>query len=785
MLESAEAPAAPESARATAPADSPRPRPRRWYRRLRPPLALLPWLFPAVGWVVALLHTGTPGHDIALYAAYFALDVVLPGTLVHRALRGSRGNLPEDLGLGAATGMLLLLAGWGLAALTDKHVLLPWWPALIVVPFLTVPRLHRYWRVSDPRPLPIRWSWIVAAGLSLLVAGEYPTWASAPLPPAGGVLYQDLYYHLALIHEMTRPLPFQVPQMIGGTLHYHFLSDADIAVGSLITQIDPAVILLRLWMVPVAGTALLVFAALARELSGKWWAGALGGTAAIVSMPLLLGTATTALAASPISPLSPSQTYVLPLLGLLVLLAVEVLRGRALRWGWLLVFPLALACAGAKSSALPPLLAGLLAATVVVAIRNWRRLPATLAYVGLVVGAVVLGFRLFAGGGAGTLGLQPLAILYWVVPYRETIGHADDIDGTRFLPLGVEYANTAAKWYLAGILCWWLLMQAPRTMGLLAIGTGRTKREPTTWLLAGMVAAGAGATFLLWHPSASQIYFFMDAAPFGAVLTACLLADQARSWRPALAGAVAGGTWALLAPQMPPPRVNSILSWSWTLAEPVIRTAVVATGVAIIALLLRQLKTGRFAWRAVGAGLVAAVLVAGLVGGAERQVREVQVTLEKGPPPPDDPLGEILPQEMAAAYWLAENSGRDDVVATNVHCQRINSTTDCDARAFWVAGLSGRRTVIESWGYTDQAVATDGVNGERYMRQPAPDLARFELNDRVFTEARPADVAELRRLYDVKWLFADERTAGGITPDLAKVATLRHAQGPVRIYELP
>ena len=72
-----------------------------------------------------------------------------------------------------------------------------------------------------------------------------------PLPPATWSYYQDLMYHLALVHEMTRSIPFQVPQLAGDTLRYHYLSDADMAAASMITKIPAATILLRLWIVPI------------------------------------------------------------------------------------------------------------------------------------------------------------------------------------------------------------------------------------------------------------------------------------------------------------------------------------------------------------------------------------------------------------------------------------------------------------------------------------------------------------------------------------------------------
>jgi len=754
-------------------------------RRARVALALLPWLFPAAGLAVALHDTGTAARYIVVYAVYFAAAIVLPGTLVYRALRGSRGNLPEDLGLGAACGLLVLLVGWALCASTRLQVLLPGWPLLVIALFAAVPRLRRAWRIppAERRPLPLRWSWIVAGALFLLVMAYYPGWRTTPLPPTTANYYQDLLYHLALVHEMTRSIPFQVPQLAGDTLRYTYLADADMAAATMITKIPPAVILLRLWLVPIAGVTIFVAAALTRGLTGKWWAGALGGAAAVVALPFLLGSPTTAFGGPPISVNSPSQTYAMPLVGLLVVVAVEMLRGRSLGWAWAMVFPLALACAGAKSSALPPFVAGLALATVIVAWRERRRLRTALAFLGLAVAAMVVGVKIFSGGGASILGLQPFAVLYWVPPYRRTLGAADVIDGARALPLGVEQAGAGGALFIAGLVGWWLFLQSPRLLGLLALTTKRTRLEPAAWLLAGMALAGAGGAWLLWHPSASQIYFYACAVPFATVLTVWLLADHARSWRPVLAGVLAGGLWEAVLPRFPAPHGTSILAWSWALALPVLITLAAAAAVAALGLLVWRRRTGRNVWRAIPVAVVAAALGAGLATGAESEMRGMYVALVRHSAPSHN-ARDITAAEMRAALWLDKHAGNDDVVATNVHCTPVDSVTGCDARAFWVAGLGGRRSLVESWAYTDQAVAADGVNGLRYQLQPAPYPDRFALNQRVFAGGDPADVARLRDEYHVKWLFADRRAPGGVAPGLDAVATVRFTSGPVTVYQL-
>ncbi|NMO55037.1 hypothetical protein HH310_28110 [Actinoplanes sp. TBRC 11911] len=757
--------------------------PRRKKTQLFP--RILPWIVPAALAVGGLVQTDTPIPDIALYVLYLGLGVVLPGTLVHRALRGSRGNWPEDLGLGAATGLLVMLVGWALAAATGLQALLPGWPLLILVLFAAVPRLRGHWRIAEPEPLPVRWSWIMAGGLVVVVVIIYTWWRSNPLPPVTAVYYQDLMYHLALVHEMTRSMPFQVPQLAGNTLRYTYLADADMAVGSMVTRIDPSVVLFRLWILPVAATAVFVAAVLARDLAGKWWAGALGGVVAILGRPLVLGAPVgPAGGGTPLVLLSPSQVYALPLVGLLVLLAVDLVRGRRLRWAWLLVGPLALACAGAKSSALPPVVAGMLVVTVMLWFKHRERFAGALTFLGVVAAATVLQTKLFAGGGASVLGLQPFALLNGFAPYKATIGYQDKIDGSRFLPFGVANASAAGLVFIAGITVWCMLMQGPRLLSLAAIGTRRTRGEPAAWLLAGMTLSGLGAAWLLWHPSLSQAYFFIGVIPFATVGTVWLLADHERGWRPVVAGLLAGGLWSALAPPVAIPP-HKVVSWAWALTWPLLRTALLAAVVIAIGLAVWRFATKRMAWRAIPIALLAAVVGAGLGSGFDQRVQDGYRALTNPPPTPNKPASEVTGAEMTAALWLQKHSGDDDVIATNVHCVAISSPDLCDARAFWVSGLSGRRAVVESWGYTDQAVAQDGVNGQRYNFQPAPEQPVYQLNQRVFQSARAADVAELRRQFNVRWLFADQRATGGVSPDLGKVATARFSDGPVTVYQLP
>lgn len=741
--------------------------PRRTPHRL---LAVLPWVLVAALLAGAWHRADVPDLQILRYGLYLLVGVVLPGTLVHRALRGSRGNLPEDLGYGAATGLLVQLAGWALAAATGLQVLLPYWPLLVLAVFLAVPALRRHWRIAEPQPLPVAWSWLICGALVLVIAFGAVAWRTNPLPPADTMYYQDLLYHLALVHEMTRSMPFEVPQLAGDPLRYHYLSDADMAIGSMSTGIPPATVLLRLWMIPIGAVAVLVIAALTRELSGKWWAGPLAGAAAFAGLPLVLGAPVSPNGGSSLSFASPSQTYAMPLLGLLVAIAADVVRGRPLGRAWLLVPPLALACAGAKSSALPPLVAGLALTVLVVWWQN-RRFPRVIAgFSGVVVVGMLIGAQLFAGGGAGTLGVQPLSLLRWMEPYRSTLGENDGIVPGGLLPPGVQGAGLTGVVFIAGLVAWWLLMQAPRLLGVLAL---RRRSDPAAWLLGGMVVAGFGAALLLWHPSASQYYFLLCAGPLGVVLTVWMLAERVRTWWVPVAGLAAGALWAVMAPDVAEPVKDTYRGWAWALGLPVVRALGFVVVAAVLLLVLRRRL--RVLLVAVPAAVLGASIAIGAVGSVSG------LTAPKAGQPTTARM--LTQEEMRAALWLEEHSDNHDVVATNVHCFPMARYKPCDARAFWVAGLGGRRTLVESWGYSDKTVAANGVGGLGYMLQPPPDPQRYALNQRVFATADPADLTRLRQEYGVTWLLADTR-AGAVAPGLAKLAQVRYSAGPVTVYEL-
>jgi len=347
-----------------------------------------------------------------------------------------------------------------------------------------------------------------------------------------------------------------------------------------------------------------------------------------------------------------------------------VLRGRRMGWTWILVLPLAVACAGAKESTLPLYVAGLALAVLVLLVRHRDRLRGGVLLLILALLAMAIGVRLFAGGGAGTLKVQAFAILGWAGPWRATVDPGGDLDGHGLLPYAISHGPPAALQFAFGLLGWWILMQAARLAGLVGLARRRIRADPTAWLLSGIAAAGTGGLWLFWHPASSQTYFFFGAAPFGALLIVWLLADQARSWRPVATGLAAGALWAIFGPAgVRPRRVDRISDWVWALFEPLLLAAAVAAGVALVMLLIWGVAARRFAWRAVPAGLTAAILGAAVAGAVDGRI---EANLRPNPTPPL-PIKEISADEMRAALWLGDHSGRDDMIATNVHCQPVMS----------------------------------------------------------------------------------------------------------------
>jgi len=749
-------------------------------------LGALPWMLALGVATVVLLQAGTPGPDIGRYAAYWCLGVTLPGLLVARATVGTRGNWPEDLALGAVTGLGLELACFTLWSILGQQQRLWLWPLLVVGAFVVVPRLRRHWRISSPQPLPPLWSWGVASAIAACVLAVRQRAFAAPLPPAGGVYDQDATWHLSIVHELTRSFPPQVPQVSGEVLRYHWFSHLHMAAAHLVSGAPEATVVLRLWIIPLLAVTALVGARLAMELSGTWWSGPVAAWGLIVftGMSLLPVTGD----ANVIVPKSPSQIYVLPLVLGVAVLITRALRGAGLGLGWAILALLLVTAAGAKPTAMPLVLAGTCLAGLWLLLqrrREWRAAVAVVAMAALIIPVSVLAV---AGSDGGST-IQLFDFVEWDPIYHSLTGASFHPATGPLLPVGVHDVSARSLVILAVLLTVLLVANLAHLAPFAWFGSLRMREDPAAWFMAGFVIAGWLVYLLLSHPANSQAYFLRlanaMAAVFGAWALAAAVPPTARTGR-RVAAVLAGGTLigaglVALGRAVTPTLTGRMDSLAAVLTSFLTPLAVVGVGIvgSMVAWVLARRRIP--ALRGWGSAFALAAIILG--GPAQTAVNPahdprtdfaVEAVTKGVPIAPHTEGNPISPDAAAAMAWVDQNTANNAVVATNRHCVSGPEQPGCESIAFWVSGLGGRQTVLEGWGYTPEA---------DWQSAPTPFPARLAVNDAVFTDPSTTAIDQLRRRYGAGWLVADA-SAGPVSPKLAQLAAPRFSRGQVTVYEL-
>jgi hypothetical protein len=751
----------------------------------------LPLAVVAAPTLAAVHQYGVGWRPLAAFCAYVVGGLAIPGTLVWRAVRRRSASLAEDVPPGLAAGYAIEVLTYLPARAAGAPLLVLVAPIGVWVAFLGVRRLRRYWRTDrEVVAPPVGWLWSMAlvVGLVLLFAclAYLRTWGSA-----FSVNNHDLPFHLALAGEVRHHLPPQVPWVAGEPLLYHWFGYLDIAATSWVTGIEAETLQLRLSYLPMVAVLPLLLAVAAHQLTGRWWPGPVaaavscfGVAADPYSWPMTPGgfrPFTTAF--SPIEDgsflrlanwNSFSQTFAAVICVPLVVVLVDLLRGRDRGWrAWVTFAVLVAVISGAKATYLPILLAGVLAA-LVVRLASTRRLDRTaLAAAGVLL--LAAGFAhlvLFRGASQGMV-FEPLAGLYRAAVVRAVGLPAEPLTG----------------WPLVGLTALTLLVWAAIWCGIAGLLRRRRWADPAYALLIGVGLAGLGGVLAFSQPGNSQGWFIVAARPYLALAAASGLAalvpagGPTRSRGYALAGAAAlGGGTAWLVSTGGPERAPSVA----TVGE---RAALFAVGWPYLVLLGAAVAVGlalRVGARRVPAlrGLAPALLVVIVTAyGAPAAVEKIgQPALaavgdrfaEVDGPPILMPRG-----ARVAGRWLRDHSGPDHLVATNAHCREPG----CTNLRFWFTAFAERRFLVEGWGFTDKA------NGYRRDGQPLPrqapfwDPVKLADNDAVFRSPSAAGVDRLRRTYGVRWLLVDE-TQAGTSPDLARFASLRFRAGSCAVYEL-
>lgn len=745
--------------------------------------------FVAVVTVVSMLRTDVAMVDIVRFGAYWIAAVIAPGIIVARLLLGPRRTLIEDVAIGAATGLSLEILSWAGGVTSGLGDIVRFWWVLVLVAACAFPqaRSRVLVRVSERVPLLHAWVLSVLSVLTIIRLDVYG-FRNSPLPPAESALNVDLWWHLSLVQELMRFERPQVPQVAGEALDYHFFSHAHLAMASRISGVLPEVVLLRLWLVPIVLVSFGVAVVLGRLITSS-----LGGGVATAWLGLGVTVATyvwvdlRVFGASPIVVTSPSQ-----ILANVGIAAAAIGFGLLLRngsspglLGWLVL--IILMASGSKSTVIPLLIGGTLTALAWALVsRSARRRPLALAACGLLV--LEAGVLALASGTSGGKVIV-LGTLKSLSPYRELVsGHSRRAVNDGLLIDTLASPRTAGLALLTVVV--FFGVHTCRLAGLVVLARRETRADLFNWWLAGCVVAGFAATLVIDHVGLSQLYFVLTAVPLGAALTIGAVWQFAGPTVAArrtfiASGLAAGAVVTLVLDYLVRARERrGAYGALEQILYPLLLVVCVASAVGIGWAVWRR-RTPRRMGAGAGLGLLTAMAVGIVVPGeVELAIRSTDDWLRPSTATVDpEALDYVTEGELEAMAWLRDNSAASDVIMTNVHCRPYEQVGFCDTRGFWVVGLSGRRAVLEGWGYTGEAQAMQGVENRVWARQPAPFPERAAFNDAVFDSG---DLAALERLEDqfgVRWVVSSER-AGGV-PDLSgSGATVTFDNGEVTIWRL-
>ncbi|WP_270887472.1 hypothetical protein [Pedococcus sp. 5OH_020] len=785
--------------------------------------AVLAALVVAGSYVAALVGTGSAPIGVAAWLTSICLGLVMPGFVVVRALRPVAGALVEDLSWGAAAGLVLALVGWSV----DRVA--PWPPgslvfglavtvALLAVPFTRARVLARPaagWGVRATIGLAachlVALAWMLSTALRGL----------PPRPGPSGFSYiHDMTFQLALTGELQHHLLPDYPMVAGEPLSYHWFVYAIQAHLIACPGVDRIDVVLRLMPSLLVPMLVSLGAVVARQLADRTAAGVLGAALlAVVGNSLATrwvvpngiptrwnadGGSLEALTVywqdSP--PQALGWVAGVACLGLAVAFVRRGVPDRVAPTR--LLVPFLVLAAGAKSSQLPVLATGLgLALLVAVLVRRWRQAGRTML---LLVGtAAVLGIAavtIYAGGSYGLI-LRPWARLVAVVQ-QETVDVA-----VRNFPGNGAGAVGAPPLVMTAFGVVYLLPTLPRLAGLLLL-TRAPRSEPALWIPLGSLVGGLGATLMLRHPSASEVFFLVSAYPVAVVGSAAGFVlglegawGRLSAWsRPGAlvvaAGGVAAGLLVACVVAYRQPAVSPRTAWvaeaaravrerrpfgvssgeqTWTWLRPHVElwssVAAVVVALALVTAALNLVPRHdrrRPPWSLVAVALVGAMLGTGCFGTwlhvhrgdglteSEASQRATAAARRAG-------LMVTTPELVRAADLIRRSSAEQDVVATNRYCltaaRSRAAPSGCAALDFTVSAFTARQVDVSGWGYAPRALQAAWTSPTRFTNTPFWDPGRLDAELAAFSAPTADGLVGLWRQHGVRWLLAD-RSAGAV-----------------------
>ncbi|MDQ4111553.1 MAG: hypothetical protein M3306_10705 [Actinomycetota bacterium] len=722
---------------------------------------------------LAMRVAGVDLGDALLFTGYVLAFLTFPGTVVWRAVAKPGPSLGNDLILGTILGLVLEAPLYVLLRLFDLPQLIYGYPVAVLAGALVV-----VWRRRRVGPVVVGraslWSWAGAAVAFvqiLLVTNQM--WSYRPID-ALRAPYVDEPFHLAIAGDLLHHFPAQMPWVEGTPLFYHWLVYVHLASAATVTHIELIVLMRSLSIALLVLLAVGGAYAAATRLTGRKWPGvvaalvfAMGATPDFFGWTSLVSPAQLAFDSVTRAFYSPTHAFVMPLQIVLMVLVVEMIRRERWQWRpWLLTVVVMVAVAGAKSSALPTIIAGLFLALVVSAVLRRKRMAGILgALFGSAVAVFLVAQQLFYGGGTRATGI-------------DLNGSTVQRLGILMLPEGETLPGSAPVSIWISFTVGFVLVAVPVVIGLVRGGW----RRPELLFLAGTWAAGAGAMMVLSHPALSQAYFLLGASGFIAVVMAVSLSDIIPvdlSWRDGLriAGCAALGCLALVAVRL---LVGDDMPEDGSAFTPTLLTQLVI-GLLVLAVALAVVLA--YAKRSTIAVLPAVVaLMLGVVLAGAPQTTALATV---GPALPRAPDTDIIgPGGVAAARFVREHSQPDDLIATNAHCIGL-PVPDCDRRNFWIAAYAERRVLVEGWAYIDPLVvglpSTD-LNNSAFLPFWDPEL--LQANDAAIRNPSPATLATLRDEHEVDWLVVDRRYRADLRGLRRELGQPRFKGGLYSVFDL-
>jgi hypothetical protein len=764
----------------------------------------LAWLAVLATAVTRLEQAGAPPRQVLPYVAAWIVGCALPGVMVWRGLAG-HSTIVRELGFGSVLGIVLQLMVWAGATAVHRPVLMLALPLGVLVLFLLVPRLRQHWCPRRPVRMrtPVRWHLAMAVVIALAVYRfERLSGVRRALPPEPSVVNRDTWYNSALSYELSRTLRPQDPFAVGQPLRYHWFADAHITATAQLSGVPIVNAMITLWLVPMLIVLLLVVAAAAQQFMDgprpdgsaasdvrRWWVGPVAAFFTLVAPALWrFGRPGTERTGDGFVASSPSGILAMVLVLGLAAPMLDLLRGRARRGTWIILTLLLGACVGTKPSILPVVAFGATVVLVADLLRS-RRLHRPMAYViGISTALAVAAARVLTGSTGGSH-FQLLALVSIDPSYARLLEDKPVFPaaGGWLVPALAEQLPNAVP-VIAMLLVVWMLTETPRLLSLTGIFLRPMRTDPGVLWGCGVVAGGYVAMWALAHPGYSEHYFWTVTIGLSTVLTvtnaARVLPASRRAWTlvpamiavavPGVAAAYATTTFGPVDLDAPARAVIEGRLRPYSLM-------VASLAVAVLTTVLLRIRARRWALP---------LLTATTTFCLAASLPVAYLQLQAAQPPRMNPLPKVgvsypyvSPEQQRAALWLQRHSASTAVVATNMFCWPMGQRTPgCQINSAWLPGLSGRRMVLSDWTYTSANMSR--YDGTRQLnRMPAPWPERRRLSTQAVEQSTPQLLAQLRRDYDARWIFADTR-ATKVSPRLKTLAALRYTSAHIRIFRL-